>query len=484
MNNQNVSEENWEYYIGNHEEFWSGPILPESHPMYKQVKEEIDRLFHPYNICAEVTDHYTAALVGKPFSWSLKNKNGESSDEAEAIIKNWFEWQTEVGIDTDLGDPLSNAITQMLVRDQGDGAGVGYLRLYEPSIYSQLEPYQRVVVHAPAPGTVYAERNVDGILFKAEYTYGEGEKEIYELQPDGKTKITNDNTGEFVLADYGGRLPIIELKGRAIINKAIKRGQDSINKTLTIKDINVESAGFLERIILNALPPGEYVENEDGTKTFKRDTKGLDIGANLITMLTGIPLGDPDAPEGYTNPSVHYRNPVPVETFRESIAIDVSTIYFQAGLAYLLSSGDGKISGKSRLTLKEDFLVRLRLYEQRIEAALRKMLSIVIKNLSEYYPILADYKPVVELNLAVSPLPEERQQNREDVKTGIMSIPSAISANGVDVQKEIALIEKYLPILAQLQNALSNQDKSKDTNAEENVDDRLREKAKGNSASK
>ena len=459
--NNSLQEENWAYYTGDQRQFWSGPQLSEDDPLYEQVKDEIDRLFHPYNICAEVVDQYVNALIGKPFSWSLKNDRGETSEEAEAIVASWFEWQTEVAVDTDLGDPIANAITQMLVRDQGDGAGAGYLRLYSPEIYAGLEPYQQIVVHAPAPGTVKAKRNEDGILYQAEYTYGEGDKEVYELQPDGSTKITRGEEVQY--ANYGGRLPVIELKGRALINEPLKIGQNSINKSLTIKDINLETAGFLERVILNAMPPGEYKEDAEGNKTYVVDAKGLDIGPSKIAFVVGVPIGDPDAPEGYTNPAISYREPVPVVNFRDSMEMDIQTIYFQVGLAYLLSSGDGKISGKSRLTLKEDFLIRLRVYERIIEAAIRKMLSIVIKLLSDDYPVLANYKPVVELNLAVSPLPEERQQNREDVREGIMSRSRAISANGDDAQKEIKQIEKELELVVKLERAKASGKQGEDS---------------------
>ena len=122
--------------------------------MFGKVEDEIDRLYHPYNICAEIVDQYVSALVGKPFSWALKRESFDESaaqekirTEAEALIGKWFSWQTEVAIDTDLGDPIANAITQMLVRDQGDGAGVGYLRLYSPEIYNGLEEYQQVIFH-------------------------------------------------------------------------------------------------------------------------------------------------------------------------------------------------------------------------------------------------------------------------------------------------------------------------------------------------
>ena len=51
-----LQEENWDYYIGDTRKFWNGPQLPTTHPMYAKVQDEIDRLFHSYNICAEVVD--------------------------------------------------------------------------------------------------------------------------------------------------------------------------------------------------------------------------------------------------------------------------------------------------------------------------------------------------------------------------------------------------------------------------------------------
>lgn len=480
-NLNSVQEENWDYYIGDTRKYWKGPLPPKDHRSYKQAVANVDRLYHPYNICAEVVDQYVNALIGKPFSWSLKDANGESSPEAEAIIADWFEWQTEVAIDSDLGDPIANAITQMLVRDQGQGAGVGYLRLYSPDIYQNLESYQAVVVHAPEPGTVTAERNRDGILHKVEYIFGEGEKEVYELMPNGNTRITNEKANTVEELDFGGRLPIIELKGRAIITDAIKRGQDSINKTLTIKDINIETAGYLEKVFTNALPPGEFIEDGEGNVTYKSDPKAMDVGPGSYTFVQGVHVGDWKNPTDIKDPQVVFRQPVPIQAFRDGVELDTAVIYFQAGLAYLLSSGDGKISGKSRLTLKEDFLIRLRVYERIIEAAIRKVLTIVIKYLSEYYPILEGYKPVVELNLAVSPLPEEREQNREDLKIGGMSLTTFIGANSMDVGKEMKLIEKDLPLLARASQIFNHS--ASETHASERMEDKTREQAKGNSLS-
>ena len=470
-----LEEENWNYYIGKTLEYWNGPLPPEDHPAYEESIKNVQRLFQQYNISAEVVDQFVNALIGKPFSWGLKDKDGFTSNEAEKIISDWFEWQTEVAIDTDLGDPIASAVTQMLVRDSGSGSGVGYLRLYSPDIYAELEPYQRVIYHAPAPGTVSAQRNLDGVLYKVEYTYGEGDTESYELLPNGNTRRINEKLGIEEELDYGGRLPIVELKGRAIINEAIKQGQNSINKTLTIKNINIETAGYLERIFTNALPPGKFIQNAEGEIVYEESPEGLDVGPGRNVYVNGLQVGEFGNPTNIKDPKVIFREPVPVQAFREGIEMDTAVIYFQAGLAYLLSSGDGKISGKSRLTLKEDFLIRLRVYERIVEAAIRKLLTIVMKILESDYPVLAGYKPVVELNLAVSPLPEERQQNREDFKVGALSLPSLISANGKDAQKEIALIEEHAEIVGKIQSLFTDPNSNRETMAEDRVNDRIRE---------
>ncbi len=429
-------QENWAYYRGDHFQFWTGAKLPRNHPKYGKTMDEIKRIFHSYNICSEIIDTYVSALVGKPFTWYLQNKLDGNDEKTEGLISNWLDWQSETAIDQDFGDPISTAITYMLV------TGVGYLRLYSPKIYKNLETYKQIVLHAPSPTSVKVERNSDGVLYKAEYSFGENLKEVYTLLDNGMTKIESDREETRVL-DLGGRLPIFELKGKPLINDSIKRAQNAINKTLTIKDKNVESAGFLERVILGGLPPGEWIKDDDGNERFIPHKNSLDFGANKITFVSGIPLGDDvNSPTGYTNPKIVYKEPVSIKNFSESLKLDISTIYHQVGLAYMQTANDGRISAKSRIALKEDFIVRLGTYERIVEANLRRILSVVLKVLTKGKTTLS---PIVELNLSVTTSPEEREQNRLDVKAKIMSRTRAISYLGMNPETEFKRIKEDSP---------------------------------------
>ena len=424
--------ENWAYYRGDHFQFWNGAKLPRNHPKYSHIQEEIKKIFRSYNICSEIVDTYVNTLVGKPFTYYLKNKQDANDLRVEELVSKWLDWQSETAIDQDFGDPIATATTYMLA------TGIGYLRLYTPKIYSKLPIERQIVLHAPNPTNVETSHNNEGILERAIYHFGDNQKEIYTLLRNGLTKIESERDGVKTV-NLGGRLPIVELRGKCLINDAIKRAQNGINKTLTIKDKNIESAGFLERVILGGLPPGKWIEDENGNDRFIPNNQRLEIGINKTTYISGIPIGDVHSPKGYTNPKISYRQPISIDNFNESLKLDVSTIYHQAGLAYILTANDGRISARSRIALKEDFLVRLGIYERIIEAGLRRVFSIVLATLTDNKTNL---KAVVELNLGIIPNPEEREQNRLDVKKGIMSRNRAISYLGINPEKELYLIEQ------------------------------------------
>lgn len=231
----NVADINWKYYLGDTFQFWNGPKPPENHPKYAEVMDHLKQIYHSYNIIKEATNHYTAALVGSPFNWYLKGSNGEKvTGEAEELLKNWWDWQKHLQTSQDLnqGKAIAAAVKQMLIRDNGSGMGTSYLRLYEPSRYADLDPFKRIVLHAPKPGSVTVERDDDGVLFKATYQHTKGQ-ETYTLLEDGMTEICaygkdGKLSSEPYYSDLGGRLPIFEIRGECILGEDTKQGQNSI----------------------------------------------------------------------------------------------------------------------------------------------------------------------------------------------------------------------------------------------------------------
>lgn len=440
-------KENWDFYLGDHFQFWNGASIDSSAKSVsadtrKTYYAELKRIFHSYNIIGRIISHYVNALVGKPFTLSLKNKDGSDRDlpqEVKTLIDNWLDWQAKSNIKKgrNQGSAIAEAITQMLA------TGKGYLRLYAPKRFQQLEdPYKRIVLHCPKYGSIETKRDDDDILYWAKYHFGEGKEEIYELLDNGYTKIT-DAQGNTSIADYQGSLPIFELSGRCLITPDLKQCQCSINKLLTMWDKNLEYAGFPLRVIFNGQPPGHWQEDKQtGEKKFIPNPALMELGADKLAFIPGLPTGDIKSPTGYTNPQMINEGPVNVDNFAKTAEFYKGNGFEIAGLGHLMAQGGDRISGKSRIAGKEDYVADLGNYERIIEDVLEEVTTLAMFLLNKYYPFnLQDYSPVADLNLSITSPPEEREQNRLDYQAGLLSKTTAISANGRDAEPEVALIQ-------------------------------------------
>lgn len=322
--------------------------------------------------------------------------------------------------------------------------GTGYLRLYRPRRFQRLkEPYQRVVLHCPRQGSVVTKRDDDEILYHAQYSFGQGKSETYELLDSGLTRIT-DADGNSRDVDYQGSLPIFELNGKALVTKDLMQIQQSINKLLTMWDKNLEYAGFPERVILGGQPPGHWEEDKaTGRKRFVPNPALMELGADKIAFIPGLPIGDVNNPTNYTRPEMFYRDPVEVDNFVKTLECYKGNGYEVAGLGHLMAQGGDRISGKSRIAGKEDYVADLGNYERIIEDTIFEVVSLVLLVLNkDYQPNLLDYLPVADLNLSITSPPEEREQNRLDYQAGLLSSTTVISANGRDPAPEVAAIER------------------------------------------
>ena len=442
------SEVAWQLYEGDHFPLWNGSKIDDrakrvSSETRKLYYQELKRIFHSYNVVGRIVSHYVNALVGKPFSLSLRNADGSDRDisqQVTTLLNNWLAWQSKTNIKKgcDRGSAIAEAITQMLV------TGTGYLRLYRPRRFQGLdEPYQRVILHCPRQGSIETKRDDDEILYWAKYHFGQGKTEEYELLDNGLTRITSAD-GSVVEVNYQGSLPVFELSGRALVTKDLMQIQQAINKLLTMWDKNLEYAGFPERVILGGQPPGHWEEDKaTGRKKFVPNPALMELGADKITFIPGLPIGDVNNPTNYTRPEMFYRDPVAVDNFVKTLECYKGNAYEVAGLGHLMAQGGDRISGKSRIAGKEDYVADLGNYERIIEDTIVEIVSLVLLVLNKDYDRsnLIDYLPVVDLNLSITSPPEEREQNRLDYQAGLLSSNTAISANGRDPVPELAKIE-------------------------------------------
>lgn len=452
-----AEQENIDYYTDEHIKYWIGSRPDDKDPYKEKVWREIKRVFVSANFVKECIDRHVEALIGNFPEIKLKSST-ESQPTAliEAGEKEISKWLSQMFRSASTQEscedmnPIIQALTRMCV------LGKGYLRLFARSRYKNSEDfYKKVSLHAPDKSQVRMFYDDEGTLEAIEYLFADRKIERQELDPvtgvltfkiyrdegDKEKGITID---QYEL-DLNHNWTIVELKAPALITKSIKSLQNAINLDLTMLARNVVQAGFLERLLLNAQTPGEFIESESGNLEFIPDPGGYTAGPGTTAVVTGIPIGDnPNNPENYTTPSVVFRDPVDVTTFEKTLNTYVPRMYHEFGQGHLLSAGDGAISGVSRIQLSMDFSNKLKRQIETVENSLEMVFYTALLMLAHHSGRVEQYKKVeavVELSLQDHLLtPEEHQQIREDFTAGIMSHETTLQL--LDVGDPTAEIER------------------------------------------
>jgi hypothetical protein len=401
---------------------------------------EVKRIFQSINMVKECVDRHVAALVGRFPVWYLKDKKGTrvEASEAEVLLQRWLAavQQRAASGATEQGDPFFEAVTALAIN------GEGALRLWQPARFENApDPIDRIHLHAVKPGSLEVERGDDGFIDELRYRYGNGKTEVERLEINGDLTIESSELEEPLTLATGGRWTISQMRSPSLLTPQIKQNQDAINHSLTMMLRNQEQAGFLDRIFLNAQPPGEWVDDATvpGGQRFVPNGKGLEKGAGIDNFLFGVPTGDPANPT-YTTPSVVTNQPIAPDGFLKSIAAYREFIYHSFGQGHLLASADGNINGVSRIQLRQDFEMKLTRQKTTIEAAIANILNVVLRILG-----YEELEAVVQLRITTGKLsPEERQMIITEFDKGLLSKATAIALLGSveDVDSELALIRE------------------------------------------
>jgi len=425
-------EVKWDFYQGDHETaiaYWSGPRPSETQRSADTFNRYLDQSINTYNIIKELVSHYVNALVGKPFNYP--------EDE---LLSEWLHTQRRLSAFRRRADPFMEAVTQALV------SGRSFIRLYTPERFQNSKNSLLLVTpHLCHLQDSKPEYDSDGFLNRFTYTYrdskGGRKQEVYFIDESGYTHILAN--GEEIIVDRRGMMPIFELSVDPVISDAAICAQRALTVLLTMLNEFICSSALPEHIVTNAQVPGEIIEDPDHPRgqRFEPRQDLLEFGANQLVMLDGKPIGDPDMPSGFTSPSVYFKEPSNPQTFRTALDILMETVYREAGLGHLLTSGDGSLSGVSRATLKSDFELRLGNYREYIEDFFNAILEYVLIELGQKDPYVE-----TQLNLDTGNiLPEERNAILEELNSGIRSRRSAMRALGIedpDAEEEQILLEQ------------------------------------------
>lgn len=390
LGNRGIPTAHGLFYRGDHWQQgsgWAGPRPDASGAEASFAMDEIERAFVSQNAIKEVVERAASGVTARPLAWSLVPRRrlaeGETPTpaevalalEAESVLSEWIEQRNAADI--------LRETTDMLL-----WAGRAPLRLFVPAGELQngsvprgdlLQSMLRVYLHEDlAPEQSGVVRDVRTQKEVAIHSYRtDDNKEALELayiDDAGATvlRVLGEGEGAWSLP-LGGRLPLYEMQRKPLITDQMVSLQKMMNLALTMMQRNVILAGFLERIFLNAQLPGKFVTESDGTRTFVPSP--LQVGAGAINALVGIATTGADGTQTIANPSVVFRDPVPVTTFRDTKSEAYMGILAEGRQLHYAMAGDATASGESRKTAMADYIIDLLLTKAQVERAWRWLLE-------------------------------------------------------------------------------------------------------------
>lgn len=469
------ADESKSFYDGDHWQEGNGWVGPT--PKFGQadtlfIMSEIKKQFASKNIIRSVVDRHVGSLLDSEPVWSfvpvrvLGPDDTPTPDEqeqirkADEIISAWWD-------NSEVLEEIKKAVTQCLLTTTGS------LRAFVPP-GKLIESVGENTTILGVPKRAIGE-NISDLLFiesssasiivdKNTMEKGsllikeEDGKETVEMsfidneQTVVRTWLDNGNPTD-VRLDLNGRLIVQEIKRAKFITEQVISGQKSLNMSLTMMDRNSIQGGFLERVILNASPPGEWVDDPNVPGGRRFEPRPLGIGAGKTTFLSSkvVESSDPEENAIVLPADIRWRDPVSPDTFIKTASEHKFGIYEQASQLHVLISGDAQASGVARVQARADFISSVASTKAQVDAAIKWILDIALDHACLFAGIKRDsafglVKPSCDINPSSGPLTrEEIDAVLEMVDRDMMSIETAMQELGIeDVDSEISRIRKEM----------------------------------------
>lgn len=401
--------------LGDDGKFWVGPHADENPDMSAAIRSEIKRLFVSRNAIREVVDRHISAIV--PY-WTITVKrameDGEEAtedeerriNEAKAAIRTWLDKRlTPMDDEDDEEDPITCALAILLMggrsnirlfvpRDTLQPTETGQLIVPQDNLEESLERIYincpqasagRIWVYKPSQQRIAIYLDYDDDEFNLDSDQLDLEiAELVYLDDQKRTviRITGDSGDAEARLDLGGRLTMHEMRRPLLVTPQVISLQKSLNMTLTMMSRNVVLGGFLERVILNGMLPTREITDPETGQTYMV-VEPFQVGAGSTNAISGFEYtverrSDGTERKAVTEPSIVYREPVDVGTFRDSKNLLYQSILEECHQLHYLLSDQAASSGEARREAIADFIMDVaktvkalnRLYAWMIETAL------------------------------------------------------------------------------------------------------------------
>lgn len=470
---------NWEFYSGNHWQNGNGwigakPLL--GCDGYTQTMKQIEQAFVSENVIKEVVDRHGGGILGREPLWgfvpqsTVRESTNSRRRRFAKLFNSIFQALTGTSINAraqeadealtiwwDLAKPrkqLKESLKRCLNEDRA------VLRLFVPrGLYNKDKeiPVQPTLTDALSllhidvvsadkgavlidsdtqkPFAIYAYQIDRAKCVELSYVNDRGETVLQILSEKPELQV------EPIPYQLQGRLWMHEIERSALITEQIRSEQKCLNLAKTSMMRNVNLAGNLERIIMNAERPKKKVTVTDPNSPtgFREETTDGQflLGAGVTNVLTGLLIrNDKGEIIGRANPNISYRDPVPIETFVGTRKECRESILAQAQQLHVMMSGDATASGWSRETSRGEYRASLNDSKEPVDDAGRwiletplRLAAVFCDRVKDFEDLRCDFDARIEDGPVSS---EERAANRADVTAGLLSRETAMSRNGTE----------------------------------------------------
>lgn len=225
----------------------------------------------------------------------------------------------------------------------------------EAGVYQEKDKAGRVNVEltylATRPSAATTEVGEDGSVTDVRPT-------VIRVMRDGEVFQTE--------LPLGGRLTMHEERRDLLVTRQVQQSQRALNLALSMVPRNVVTGAFLERVILNAQIPGDWIPDATAPGGEKFVPDPYLTGNGTTNFLVGVE--QKDALTGQVTratPEVVWRPPVEVTAPVSARDAHYEDILAETKQAHILISADATASGKSRIEARADFEKSLLITAQR-----------------------------------------------------------------------------------------------------------------------
>ena len=326
-------------YDGNHWQGgwgWAGPMLLPSDPGYQSMWYLISSGFVSRNVLKEIVDRHVNGVLSRLPKWTLMPIAASPSDEmpepmkaliaeASAFLRDW------------LAARRVHAMLKQYLVDLLMPTGRGCFRFFvPPGLANQLqgttavrslevgdsvaEAMQRIYLEKPPVTESAVVTDPDTQREIGIRLFGQNDKQsdrawLTFLDQDGQETfvrtVGNEGGTAGVKYDLGGRLLMFQGKREPLVTTQFLQMQRALNFAESVIPRTNETAGFLQRIITNAMLQGKWEKLEDGSLKFTPDPNAKPVyGAGVTNYIAGQIIEDDDGKMHQATPGVHVQEPV------------------------------------------------------------------------------------------------------------------------------------------------------------------------------